>query len=206
MSFIYSLIAREPNVVLVEYTEYTGNFGQASHLIIEKGVPKNTQTVIPYDKYKIHIIYENSLIYFCFTEDVSDEQAFAFLNDLKNKLLKTYQESELLTKNAYSLKNFEITLEQYMNYYNSHPTTTKAGEIIKELNIAKNVAIENIEKIFQREEKIEIIASKSQNLENYSYNAKTIADNIRKNEKKNSHIIMIIIAVIIILFILFFII
>ena len=46
MSFIYSLIARDPDIVLCEYTEYTGNFMQIARLILQKGVKQNTKYII----------------------------------------------------------------------------------------------------------------------------------------------------------------
>lgn len=55
MSFIYSLIARDPDIVLCEYTEYTGNFMQIARLILQKGVKQNTKYIINYDKYQIQL-------------------------------------------------------------------------------------------------------------------------------------------------------
>lgn len=55
-------------------------------------------------------------------------------------------------------------------YYNNNPKYTKSGELIKELNEAKDIMVENIEKLFDREEKLNIIAMKSHNLTQRSVN------------------------------------
>jgi hypothetical protein len=51
MSLIHALIAREPDVVLCEHSEYTGNFLQISRLVLQKTKPDSTAS-ITYDKYK----------------------------------------------------------------------------------------------------------------------------------------------------------
>ncbi len=148
---------------------------------------------------------EKSLIFFCLCEEIPDESAFAFLNDLKTKLLKGYNINDLKEKSAFGLRGFEDVLQHYMNYYNSYPSSTKTGEIIKDLNLAKDAAIQNIEKIFQREEIVNIIATKSSNLENLSFNVSVIAENIKKQEKKkNMNIIFIFLVIIVILILLYF--
>lgn len=205
MSLIYSLIAREPNIVLVEYTEYKGNFMQIIRTILEKGIPDHDKTIIPCEKYKIHILKDNSLIYICLSEDMADDCVFSFLFDLQKKLLKKEELEEIKNKSAYGLGSFEDNLRQMMIYYNSQPYTNKTGEIINELNLAKDAAIENVEKMFEREDKINIIAMKSDNLEDFSFNVNFLSDTMKKNEqKKNRNIIFIVIAIIAILVILYF--
>ena len=74
------------------------------------------------------------------------------------------------------------------------------------MNLAKDAVIENIEKIIDRDNKMGIIVSKSDDLKILSMNINSIADNIRKNEnsKKNRSIffVTILVCLIIILFLL----
>jgi hypothetical protein len=46
--------------------------------------------------------------------------------------------------------------------------TTKTGELISELNIIKGVMVENIDKLINRDQKLEIMCSKSSNLKENS--------------------------------------
>jgi hypothetical protein len=50
MSIIYSLIAKNSDIVLCEYTEYKGNFQQISRVVMRK-MKKNTKYSIEYEKY-----------------------------------------------------------------------------------------------------------------------------------------------------------
>ncbi len=52
MSIIHSLIARYPDIVLCEHSEYSGNFQQISRLILQK-VNVDRKYSIVYDKYII---------------------------------------------------------------------------------------------------------------------------------------------------------
>ena len=49
MSLIYSLIANEKKVTLIEYSEYNGNFSQIVRQILSKIVKKG-KVIINYDK------------------------------------------------------------------------------------------------------------------------------------------------------------
>ena len=55
-------------------------------------------------------------------------------------------------------------------YYNSNPKCNKVGELINELNEAKDIFVENIEKLFDRDEKMNIIAMKSNDLRERAIN------------------------------------
>ena len=84
-----------------------------------------------------------------------------------------------------------------MGYYNSHPITTSNGEIIENLNLAKDAMIENVEALLERNDKMDIIAQKSDSLKNFSNNLSSFAENIRnkESERKNKFIIYAIILV-----------
>jgi len=99
------------------------------------------------------------------TENHIDKNlAFAFLNDLRKKFLQSYEYDKLPTFRALQLKEFNPSIAQLMNYYNTNPQLTKTGELIRELNEAKEVMVENIEKLLERNEMINIIVLKSDHL------------------------------------------
>ena len=96
-------------------------------------------------------------------------------------------------------------LKKYLSYYNSHPVKTKAGDVINELAMAKDVLVENVEKLIERNSKMDIIVTKSNNLKDISVNVSSIADAIRRNEssRKNKYVIVacVLVGVLIIMFI-----
>ena len=95
-----------------------------------------------------------------------------------------------------------------MVYYNSHPITTSSLQIIENLNLAKDAMIENVEALLERNDKIDIITQKSDNLRDFSNNLSSVAENIRnkESERKNKYIIysIILIGIIILLYLFVF--
>ena len=96
-------------------------------------------------------------------------------------------------------------LKKYLTYYNTHPIKTRAGDVINELAMAKDVLVENVEKLIERNSKMDIIVTKSNNLKDMSVNVSNIADAIRRNEssRKNKYVIVdcVLVGVLIIMFI-----
>ena len=93
-----------------------------------------------------------------------------------------------------------------MGYYNSHPITTSNGEIIENLNLAKDAMIENVESLLERNDKMEIIAQKSDNLKDFSNTLSNVVENIRnkESEKNNRYIIYFVIFILIIILVYYF--
>ena len=60
-------------------------------------------------RYKIQYMYENSIIILLLSESVNDKDAFSFLNEVKNELLKNFSVDELMNTNGLQLnKGTEI--------------------------------------------------------------------------------------------------
>ena len=155
-------------------------------------------------RYKIQYIYENSIIILLLSESVKNDDAFSFLNEVKNVILKNFSLDELMNTNGLQLEKGSEILKKKMGYYNSHPITTSTGEIIENLNLAKDAMIENVEALLERDDKIDIIAKKSDDLKDYSNNISNIVENIRnrESERKNKYMayLFILVGLIIILY------
>ena len=161
---------------------------------------------ITFFRYKIQYLYENSIIILLLSESVNDKDAFSFLNEVKIELLKSFSVDELMNTNGLQLNKGTEILKKKMVYYNSHPITTSNGQIIENLNLAKDAMIENVEALLERYDKIDIIAKKSDSLKDFSNNLSSVVENIRnkESERKNKFIIYLIIIVGIIFLLYFF--
>ncbi len=139
------------------------------------------------------------------SEQVSDTKAFAFLNEVKEEILKKYPTEELMNINSFQFEEGKKILAKKMQFYNSNPLTTNRGEIIENLNIAKDAVIENIETLIERNNKIDIMVQKSDNLKDFSNNISAITGDILKkeSERKNRYVIVIISLFIIVLILIY---
>jgi hypothetical protein len=141
---------------------------------------------------------ENSFTYLLLDEkEVNDVDAFSFLNEVRNEILKKYSIDDLKLFSAFQFSNGTEILKKYLKYYNEHPVITKTGEIISDLNLAKDAIIENVEKILERDNKMDLVVKKSVELQKFSENINNITKTIRKSEtqRKNKFIIFSIIII-----------
>ena len=121
------------------------------------------------NRYKIHYLYENSIVIICLSEQVNDKEAFAFLYEVKETILKEYSVEELTNTINSQLNKAKEILKTKMKYYNSNPISTTQGELIDNLELTKDAIFENIESLVNRNDKIGIIIDKSNNLKDSSY-------------------------------------
>ena len=124
---------------------------------------------------------------------------------MKEELLKKYSIEELMNTNGSQLENSKELLSKKMQFYNSHPVTTTKGEIIANLNVAKDAIIENIETLMERNNKIDITVKKSENLIDFSNSISAITGEITKREyeRKNRYVIVVISLFIVILILIY---
>ena len=158
------------------------------------------------NRYKIFYIYENSIIIILLGEDVKDINAFAFLNEVKNEILKNYSVKELMSTNSSQLNKGKDILKQKMKYYNrGTPVATSNGQPIDNLNLLKDIVIQNINTLIERDQKTEMIVHKSENLGDVSNTMMYISQNLRnkESERKNKFVVMIISLFIVILILIY---
>lgn len=118
------------------------------------------------------------------SENYSNELALAYLRDVQKIFIQTYDNDKIAAFCAYQLTDFDKVLSQLMTYYNKEPKITKTGDIIKDLFKDKVIEIENVNKILERNEKLNVIAIKPDNLSDQSKNISIMAQQIKKQERK----------------------
>ena len=188
--FIYSLIANSKKVVLAEYLELKGNFPQIVRVLLEK-IEKKGKVIINYDDYKIQYLFENNLILILFSINVEDNIAFAYLNDLKTEITGKYSIEELNNMNSLQFEEGKKILENRFLYYKYGAVITMKGQMIKNLNLARDAVIDNLENLIERDKKMDIIIHKSDNLLEFSNNLSSIGEAFNKNEenkRKNKYL------------------
>ena len=204
--FIYSLIANSKKVVLAEYLELKGNFPQIVRVLLEK-IEKKGKVIINYDDYKIQYLFENNLILILFSINVEDNIAFAYLNDLKTEITGKYSIEELNNMNSLQFEEGKKILENRFLYYKYGAVITMKGQMIKNLNLARDAVIDNLENLIERDKKMDIIIHKSDNLLEFSNNLSSIGEAFNKNEenkRKNKCLCFFIFIIIIIILIIIY--
>jgi len=170
MPIIYSLVSRA-NTVLAEHAAASGNFIDVSRLILEKIAHTTSGKMsYAYDRHYFHYSASDGLIFLC----MSDEQfprriAFAFLDDVKNRFLAVYKTSFKDALPFAMNEEFSRVLQRQMEYFSYDPSVDKIALVQKKVDDTKKVMVENIERVLDRGEKIELLVSRTEQLQDQSY-------------------------------------
>lgn len=161
MSYIYSLISKDPDLVLSEYTAYVGNFMQLLRVILQKKKKNEIKTEIEYDNYKITFFSEDNITFLLLSEGVSSKAAFAFLNDVKLKMYQLFTYEAIMEFSAYQMSSFNSELQKIMEYYSSHPSLTLFGDLL-EGNDSGFQNKSNIDSYIDKDQKVQLVISKKE--------------------------------------------
>ncbi|KAF9420905.1 Vesicle-associated membrane protein [Entomortierella beljakovae] len=139
--------------------------------ILEKIPPNNSKLTYVYDRYLFHYICEDGLIYMCMADDSFGRRIpFAFLQDIKEKFLAQYgQQLALESLLPYSLNEFKTTLAKQMEYFSTSPDADRIKHVQGEIEQVKDVMVQNIERVLERGERIELLVDKTDNLNQQAF-------------------------------------
>jgi vesicle-associated membrane protein 7 len=207
MAFIYSLVARE-KVVLAEYYDaslYKGNFVVITRAVLEKlDFSKNIKKAYVYDKYMIHFVIYDRIIYLVVTEameQASRIRALAFLEDIHERFTSTYNSAKIENAAAYEMNNeFSRVLAKQMEYFSKDPSVDKITVVRSQIEKVKGIMMENIEALIERSEKIGLLVEKTNQMQTDSLNFKEKSVKVkRKMWWKNFKLWIVIVVLLIIL-------
>ncbi|KAK4778245.1 hypothetical protein SAY87_018432 [Trapa incisa] len=204
-SLIYSFVARG-TVILVEYTEFTGNFTSVASQCLQKLPSSNNRFTYNCDGHTFNYLAENGFTYCVVAIESAGRQIpIAFLERVKDDFNKRYGGGKASTASANSLNKefrylhfclsspskeyvhlffdmfpchfifrlmhlnlfcmFRSKLKEHMQYCVDHPEEiSKLAKVKAQVSEVKGVMMENIEKVLDRGEKIELLVDKTENL------------------------------------------
>jgi len=200
MPLIYSLVARE-TVILAEFTSTSGNFTTVTRRILERIPQKESKMSYVYDRHIFHILVEDALTFLCMAdEEFGRRIPFAFLDDIKNRFVALYA-SRGRTALAYAMnEDFSRVLQKQMEYYSTNPNADKVTKVKEDLDNVKSVMVQNIEKVLDRGERIELLVDKTENLNQAAVKFKKQSTQLKKRMWwKNAKLYLIIAVVLIII-------
>ncbi|KVH99806.1 vesicle-associated membrane protein 711-like [Cynara cardunculus var. scolymus] len=167
MTIFYSLVARG-SVVLAEFSGTQTNAGTIARQIIEK-IPGNNDTNVSYsqDRCIFHVKRTDGLTILCMSDDVAGRRIpFAFLEDIHQRFVRTYGRA-VLSAQAYGMNDeFSRVLSQQMEYYSTDPNADRLNRLKGEMSQVRNVMIENIEKVVERGDRLELLVNKTATMQN----------------------------------------
>ncbi|KAB2601660.1 vesicle-associated membrane protein 721-like [Pyrus ussuriensis x Pyrus communis] len=161
-ALIYAFVARG-TVVLAEYTEFSGNFNSIAFQCLQKLPATNNKFTYNCDGHTFNYLVDNGFTYCVVADESSGRQVpIAFLERVKDDFVAKYG-------------------KEHMQYCVDHPEEiSKLAKVKAQVSEVKGVMMENIEKVLDRGEKIELLVDKTENLHQQAQDFRTVGTKMRR--------------------------
>jgi vesicle-associated membrane protein 7 len=182
MAILYALVARG-SVVLAEFSAASGNASTVARRILEK-LPASGDSRVSYsqDRHIFHILKSDGLTYLCMADDAFGRRIpFAYLEDIQMRFMKTYGRVAQ-TALAYAMNDeFSRILHQQMEYFSSNPNADTINRVKGEIAEVRAVMVENIDKVLDRGDRIELLVDKTATIQDNSFRFKKQSRRLRQS-------------------------
>lgn len=186
MTIVYALVSRE-KTVLAEHSEAsaTGNFPTVTRVLLSKIPSQDGRMTYVYDNYVFHYIVENTICYLCMSDELNKHRIpFAFLQDVKSQFTESYGLNDPLSAIAFAYnEEFSSVIEEKLNFYNSdeaEASIDNIGGLKSQIEDVKGVMVQNIERVLERGEKIELLVDKTDRLNQQAYRFQASSRSLRR--------------------------
>ena len=199
-SLIYSFVARG-TVILAEHTDFSGNFTTIAFQCLQKLPASNNKFTYNCDGHTFNYLVDNGFTYCVVAvESVGRQIPMAFLERIKEDFTKRFGGGKAATAAAKSLnREFGSKLKEHMQYCVEHPEeVSKLAKVKDQVSEVKGIMMENMEKVLDRGEKIEVLVDKTENLHYQAQDFRQQGTQLRRKMwYQNMKIKLIVLAIII---------
>ncbi|PSR97997.1 Vesicle-associated membrane protein [Actinidia chinensis var. chinensis] len=184
---IYSFVAKG-TVVLAEHTPYSGNFSTIAVQCLQKLPSNSSKYTYSCDGHTFNFLIENGFVFLVVAdESLGRSVPFVFLERVKDDFKQRYSasirtddlhpladeedEDDDLFEDRFSIaynldREFGPRIKEHMQYCMNHPDEiSKLSKLKAQITEVKGIMMDNIEKVLDRGEKIELLVDKTENLQ-----------------------------------------
>eukprot|EP00775_Hariotina_reticulata_P008410 gene8410-8594_t len=166
---LYSLVARG-TVVLAEYSNVSGNANTIAVRILERLPNEDTKVTYIQDRHMFHILVQEGLTFLCMAEDSAGRRIpFAFMEDIRSQFLSKYGDTWSQAVAYEYNTDFSQVLQQRMEYYSTNANADVINRVRGEITQVKDIMIENIEKVLDRGERLDLLVDKTAHLQGEAF-------------------------------------
>ncbi|GBF93600.1 hypothetical protein Rsub_06320 [Raphidocelis subcapitata] len=177
---LYSLVARG-TTVLAEQSFITGNAPQIALRILEKLPQEDTRISYAQDQHMYHVLVTEGVTFLTMAEEgLGRRLPFAFLEDVAGRFMAAYG-AACREAVAYEFNTeFSAVLAQRADFYSSDPAADTINRVRGEISQVKDVMIENIAKVLDRGEKLDLLVNKTELLQGEAFAFRREASRARR--------------------------
>ncbi|KAL6750848.1 R-SNARE protein, VAMP71-family [Haematococcus lacustris] len=176
---LYAVVARG-TVTLAEHSNVAGNANLIAVRILEKLGPEDTRVSYSQERHMFHVLVQDGLTCMVMAEESSGRRIpFAFLDDIRARFYASYGNAREALAYEYST-DFGPVLAERMAFFGNDPAADTITRVKGELLEVKNIMIENIEKVLERGEKLDLLVDKTDNLQETAFTFRREARRMRR--------------------------
>ncbi|KAJ6837388.1 vesicle-associated membrane protein 727-like [Iris pallida] len=182
---IYSFVAKG-TVVLAEHTSFSGNFSTIAIQCLQNLPPNTSKFTYSCDGHTFNYLVDKGFVFLVVADElVGRSVPFVFLERVRDDFMKRYgssissedphpladEDDDDLFEDRFSIayqldREFGPVLKEHLQYCTSHPEEMgKLSKLKTQITEVKGVMMDNIEKVLDRGEKIELLVDKTENLQ-----------------------------------------
>lgn len=138
-----------------------------------------------YDGYIFHYVVDAGICYLCLSDQVNRHRVpYAFLQDIHDRFIAQYGTEAPHQAIAFAYnEEFTRVLADRLEYYNSDQADRaidNIGAVKGQIEDVKDVMVQNIEKVLERGEKIELLVDKTDRLNQQAFRFESSSRNLRR--------------------------
>jgi len=164
---IYAVIIREPNTFLVEHATLDGNFREATIQVLSRLDSSQDWKSYVYSEFAFHYIIdrETGLWFLCMADQkMARRLPFAFLEALRQAFKERYPIQALQRSGSHGMQaEYKGKIQEMMEQFND-PKRDKVKSMIDKVKDINENLIESLEGILERQEKIDLLIDRSEQL------------------------------------------
>ncbi|KAK8491188.1 hypothetical protein V6N11_037951 [Hibiscus sabdariffa] len=175
MGILYGMVARG-QVVLAEFSATHTNATTVARQILDNMSQGNndSNSSFSHDRYIFHVKRTDGLTVLCMADDASGRRIpFAFLEDIHQRFVKTYGRA-IQSASAYAMnEEFSRVMSQQMDHFSTDPNADRLNRLKGEMSQVRTVMIDNIEKVLERGNRLELLVEKTSSMQGNSIRFKS---------------------------------
>jgi vesicle-associated membrane protein 7 len=151
--------------------EVTGNFPTVTRMLLAKIPDTDGKMTYVYDDYVFHYVVEDGICYLCMSDEQNKHRLpYAFLLNMKDLFLSKYGIDAAQKAIAFSFnEEFSTVICDRMDYFNSGGSADNIDALKNQIDEVKEGMVQNIEKVLERGEKIELLVDKTDRLNQQAF-------------------------------------
>lgn len=183
---VYAVVARGDQV-LAEFSHSEVRIQETTvvRTVLQRINDEHKRNTFKYDdRHFFHCIVQDGICFLCQTgQEDAPRVVFHFLENISTQFMERYSH---VAKEAHAFElntEFSPLLQETMEYYNLHPADAsrdKLDVVTKKVEQTKEVMLENIDKILERGEKIDLLVEKSEELNESAFTFQRSAKELKK--------------------------